>query len=293
MSQGNVDRLFAEAVTAMDAGDENRLERILAEHPNLVAERLEEPGSWLRDKVSGALDGFFSRPYLLWFVAEDPVRNGTLPKNIAEMARIIVATAKRQRVSSLQEQLDYALLLVAWSGVAAELGVQSDLIDVLIEAGASPDGTPDNALVNGHVEAARHLVARGAPLTLTTALCLERWSDVDRLIEAAKPGEVQFAFVMSALNGRADALRYLLSRGASVDRPSANLYAHGTPLHHAVCSGSLEAVRVLVEAGANRSLRDSAHHGTALDWADYYESGSSGERKTRYAAIVEYLRARE
>jgi len=28
-----------------------------------------------------------------------------------------------------------------------------------------------------------------------------------------------------------------------------DVYAHGTPLHHAVSSGSLEAVQVLVEAG--------------------------------------------
>jgi len=36
-----------------------------------------------RDTVGGAVDGFFQRPYLLWFVAEDPVRNGKLPRNIA------------------------------------------------------------------------------------------------------------------------------------------------------------------------------------------------------------------
>jgi peptide-methionine (S)-S-oxide reductase len=46
-----------------------------------VRDRLESPGAWLRDKVGGALDGFFRQPYLLWFVAEDPVRNGKLPGN--------------------------------------------------------------------------------------------------------------------------------------------------------------------------------------------------------------------
>jgi hypothetical protein len=67
---------FREAVSAIDTGDVAKLERLLAEKPALVRERLASPGAWLRDKVGGVLDGFFQRPYLLWFVAEDPVRNG-------------------------------------------------------------------------------------------------------------------------------------------------------------------------------------------------------------------------
>src|SRR6478672_11679694 len=82
-SVGMLDSLFHEAVLAIDAGDVAALERLLVLHPRLLCERLESPGAWLRDQVGGALEGFFSRPYLLWFVAEDPVRNGKLPANIA------------------------------------------------------------------------------------------------------------------------------------------------------------------------------------------------------------------
>jgi peptide-methionine (S)-S-oxide reductase len=58
----------------MDAGDGSALERLLETHPRLLRERLD----------SG--EGYFRRPYLLWFVAENPVRNGRLPRNIANVS---------------------------------------------------------------------------------------------------------------------------------------------------------------------------------------------------------------
>jgi hypothetical protein len=248
-------------------------------------------GAWLRDVVGKAVDGFFERPYLLWFVAEDPVRNGRLPGNIAEMARVIIDAARRDGASNLQEQLDYALTLVSWSWIARQCDVQIPLIDVLIDAGANPDGNPNNALVNGNVAAAEHLVERGAPLTLATALCLGRWDDVDRLVATANNQQRQFALVLSALNGQTEALRRMIKAGADLNAPSADLYSHGTPLHHAVCSGSLDAVRVLVEAGANTGTKDKAWGGTPLGWADHYinEMKSGGATK-EYAAIATYLR---
>src|SRR5215203_3559075 len=137
-----LDSLFCEAVSDIDAGDVATLEQLLARHPRLLRERLDSPGAWLRDKAGGALEGFFERPYLLWFVAEDPVRNGKLPANIALVARAIIRAAEREGVESLREQLDYALRLVAWSFVARECGVQIDLIDALVDGGASFGSTP-------------------------------------------------------------------------------------------------------------------------------------------------------
>ena len=153
-----LDELFASAVAAIDAGDVTTVQRLVTEHPKLVHDRLHAPGAWLRDKVGSALDGFFAEPYLLWFVAEDPVRNGRLPANIAEVTRTIVRSAEREGVRTLQEQLDYALRLVSWSWIARDCQVQIALLDVLIDAGASPDGRPEDALVNGNVAAAAHLV---------------------------------------------------------------------------------------------------------------------------------------
>jgi peptide-methionine (S)-S-oxide reductase len=172
-------------------------------------------------------------------------------------------------VENLQQQLDTALQLVSWSWIARECGVQIGLIDVLADAGASLDGNPDNALVNGNVAAAERLVERGATLTLGTALCLERWSEVPRLAGGASARQKQFAFVLAALNGSAGALERMIDLGVELDAPSPDLYAHATPLHHAVWSGRLDAVRVLVAAGASLGTKDTAWQGTPLNWAEH------------------------
>jgi peptide-methionine (S)-S-oxide reductase len=278
-------------VSAIDAGDVTTLERLLAEHPRLIRDRLDSPGAWLRDKVGGALDGFFRQPYLLWFVAEDPVRNDKLPRNIAQVASTIIQAAQREGVASLQEQLDYALRLVAWSWVARQCGVQIELIDALVDAGASPDGVPDDALVNSNFAAAERLLERGAELTLATALCLGRWDDVTRLAQTATARQKQMGLVLAALKGKAEAVARLIAVGVDLNAPSPDLYAHATPLHHAVCSGSLDAVKVLVEAGALLGTRDKAENATPLGWAEYYQGEKKREDDVkRYAEIAAYLR---
>jgi hypothetical protein len=277
-----LDDLFCSAVAAMDAGAVAEVDRLTAAHPALVRDRLEAPGAWLRDKVGSALDGFFERPYLLWFVAEDPVRNGTLPPNIADVARAVIRAAERERVDSLQEQLDYALRLVSFSWIARDCHVQIALLDALIDAGAATDSAPESALVNGNFAAAAHLVERGAALTFATALCLERWEDVRRLGPRASGDERQFGFVLAALKGKAEAVIQSIGFGVDINAPCANLYSHATALHHAVHSGSLETVKVLVEAGAALDVEDTAYHGTPLGWAEY----------GKHTQIADYLRAR-
>jgi ankyrin repeat protein len=279
-----IDDRFRRAVAAIDAGDVAELERLLESDPGLACERLETPGAWLRDKVGRALDDFFRAPYLLWFVAEDPVRNGVLPKNIADVARTITRAATRECAGSVQEQIDYALKLVSWSWIARDCEVQIPLIDVLVDAGARLETNPENALVNSNFTAAEHLVHRGAPLTLATALCLGWWDDAERLAPTAPSRERQFALTLTALKGKPEAVRRLLALGVDLNGVSPDLYSHATALHHAVSSGSLETVATLVDAGADLAVRDRAYDGTPLGWAEH----SHGQ--PRYDAIAAYLR---
>src|SRR5215813_13747157 len=97
------DKIFQQAVSAIDAGNEEALNQLLDVHPELVTERLYSPGEWLTTVIGNALEGFFKDPYLLWFVSEDAVRNGKLPRNIANIASIIIQKAKSQKQSNLQE----------------------------------------------------------------------------------------------------------------------------------------------------------------------------------------------
>lgn len=291
-ASNHLDSLFREAVAAIDAGDVAALERLLAEHPELARERLDAPGAWLREQVGGAADRWFARPYLLWFVAEDPVRNGTLPANVAEVAREIIRAAERERAETLPEQLDFAIRLVAWSWIARKCGVQGELIDVLVDAGARlGENITHDALINGNFAGAERLVERGARLTLATALCLGRWNDAARIAETASAHDRQVALVLAALHGRADALRRLLALGVDLNAYSTDIYTHATALHHAVSSGSLDAVKVLVESGADLTAVDRAWDGTPLGWAEHYvaEAGD-GDAGKQYPEIAAYLR---
>ena len=61
-----------------------------------------------------------------------------------------------------------------------------------------------------------------------------------------------------------------------------------------MCSGSLEAVKVLVEAGAELSTKDRAWDATPLGWAEYYIREAKGDNAAkRYPEIAAYLRAKE
>jgi hypothetical protein len=69
--------------------------------------------------------------------------------------------------------------------------------------------------------------------------------------------------------------------------------SHGTALHHAVCSGSLDAVKALVEAGADLTRRVTVYDGTPLSWAKYgaqlQKNGDDSTAK-EFTQIIEYVR---
>ena len=128
-------------------------------------------------------------------------------------------------------------------------------------------------------------------MTLATALCLGRWNDVARLAQTASARDKQVGLVLAALNGRAKALARLLALGVDLNAYSTDIYTHATALHHAVSSGSLEAVKILVEAGAELGTKDRAWDGTPLEWAEHYIHEAKGNDTGKpYPEIAAYLR---
>ena len=83
--------------------------------------------------------------------------------------------------------------------------------------------------------------------TITLAAALLGGARVDSL-DTRRSENGRRALNYAALNNRANAIRFLLARGASIE--ATNLTGF-TALHHAAEAGSLEAARVLLAAGAD------------------------------------------
>jgi ankyrin repeat protein len=240
---------FARAVALLDDGDAAGLARLLDEHPDLV-----------RERTDFGSEAYFRRPYLLWFAAGNPVRNERLPANIASIARLLIDRGA--------DQIDYTLELVCSGRVPRECRVQHELIDVLCDAGADPDAAMRTALAHKELDAVERLLERGARTTLVVAACLGR--PIEPFFDGSTEATRHEALTAAAFYGHAPAVAALLAAGVDVNAFSpAGFHAHATPLHHAVDSGSLDCVRVLVDGGARLDIEDSAYCATPLGWAEY------------------------
>jgi len=131
-----IDPLFRRAVEAIDNGDISLLQQLLESNPELVTKRLDTP-----------TEGYFQYPYLLWFVADNPIRHEKLPANIVEISRLLIKFVRQYAKESFQQQIDYTYGLVETGRIPRECGVQIGLIDVLIENGVTP-GDAHGALAN-------------------------------------------------------------------------------------------------------------------------------------------------
>jgi ankyrin repeat protein len=130
-----------------------------------------------------------------------------------------------------------------------------------------------------------------AKMTLAAAVCLDRAADIARLAPTATPKDRQVALAAAAYNGLAQAIPTLLALGADPNAHNHGLHPDARPLHNAVCSGSLETVKALIEAGADPKSPDASYRATPLDWAEYFLKENRPAPK-QDAAIVAYLRSR-
>ena len=260
---------FRRAVELIDTGDVAGLRAWLRQHPKLAHQHIVFEGT-----------NYFHNPTLLEFVAENPVRRGTLPKNIVEVAKVILDAGADTDGSALNE----TLMLVATGSVPRECGQQIPLINLLCDRGADAGGAVEIAVVLGEMEAAGALIERGARMTLPVCAALGRIDDFRRLLPSAKSAERHLALSVAADYGHVEIARMLLDAGEDPNRYNpVGGHSHTTPLHQAALHGNEEMVRMLVEHGARLGMRDILWHATPADWAKH-------EGKTE---VEGYLRARE
>jgi peptide-methionine (S)-S-oxide reductase len=164
-------------------------------------------------------------------------------------------------------------------------------MDLLIENGATP-GDAHDALTHGNLEAAKHLVQITGRMTLTAAVCFDRTEDVKKMLSTATSDEKQVAMMAAAFYGKPGMLTLLLESGADVNGYiKSGFHNHASPLHQAVSSCSLDAVKLLVDAGANLNAIDKVYEGTPLDWAIYLRKEEIKETdRQKLEMIEEYLR---
>lgn len=263
------DPTFRRAVDLLDSGDVEGLRAHLKAHPKLIRQRVTFEGG-----------NYFCNPALLEFVAENPIRHGTLPASIVEVARVILEAGAKNDQAALNETLG----LVCSGRVPRECRVQIPLIDLLCEYGAHPNSGMPAALPHGEFEAANALLRNGARIDLAVAATLGRVDDSRGLLATASSEDRHRAFALAAQFGHTEIIRLLLDAGEDPNRYNPmGIHSHSTPLHQAALSGHYDVVRLLVERGARLDLRDAWFQGTPEGWATY-----AGK-----IDIAEYLRAQE
>jgi len=245
------DPTFRHAVDLLDAGDAVGLRRLLQLHPKLVKQQVLFEGK-----------NYFRSPTLLEFVAENPIRHGTLPANIVEVARVLLEAGAEKAAR------DETLMLVATGSVARECGMKCELIALLCEHGADPDKAIRPAAILDEHDAVLALIDHGARVDVVVAAALDRVDAFRLLLKTATADDRWLALAVASQFGHAEIVRALLDLGEDPNRYNPlGGHAHATPLHQAALAGHEEVVRLLVERGARMDSKDTMFGGTPADWA--------------------------
>jgi hypothetical protein len=243
------DPSFRRAVDLIDAGEVVGLKAHLAAHPALVRQHVLFRGG-----------NYFHNPTLLEFIAENPIRRGTLPPDILEVAKVILDAGPTQ--SSRNE----TLMLVATGSVPRETGMQRKLINLLCDYGGDPNTAIHAAALHGELDSVRVLLSRGARLDLPVAAALGQLDDARSLLPRATPADRHLALTLAADLGHVGVVRLLLDAGEDPNRYNPiGGHSHTTPLHQAVGAGHEAVVRLLVERGARLDIKDILWHATPAE----------------------------
>ena len=276
---------FGDAVAALVAGDIRRLDELLNAHPELVRARtnLDPPYH------------YFTGATLLHHVAWNPSRREPVPANIVDVARLLIDRGADVDAMTLGRSAGTTMGLLVTSKQASDANVSGPLMQLLLDRGATLDlGTSDAvipewgslnvldvALSNYATRAAEKLIELGAKPDICVAAALGRMDLLRGLFdedghlrarpwrkgkEMSERDAIGLAALFAYVNGRTDALDFLLERDGNWNMTGVN---NGTLLHRAAWEGNLAMVRRLVSLGADVGNRDNPFTSTPLSWAQH------------------------
>ena len=154
---------------------------------------------------------------------------------------------------------------------------RAEMVKLLLELGADPEAA-DDAGMTPLVYAAADLVK---PVTigalvgdrrddLFASLALADFGAAERVVRAHPSAVNDGALAFHAKRRDAKAVRWLLDHGANPNAKWSHWGANLTALHLAAMNGDEVIARMLLDAGADRTVRDAIHDGDPAGWAAHH-----------------------
>ena len=276
---------YYEAVAAIDAGDAETLQKLLAAYPELPMAR-------------GYFDEYYEYPYfrgatLLHHLAGEPQRV-PLPENATELAAVLLSAGADPNAATHDSVAVLDLFVESDQLEWAES--KPEMIQLLVSNGVDVNRNRGrmlwNALRERDLDLAHMLVAEGATVDLRFAAGVNRvdlmaeFFDAEGELKAGTghlyhpdPDTVLTAeqIMVEALNfaaysGALEAAEFLLDRGADINGLAGGFsrYDRGsTPLHKTVMADQLAMARLLLVRGANPLVGDRRFGITPYEWSNY------------------------
>lgn len=285
---------ISEAIAVLLQGKLDDLAALLVREPAIVSAR--------QMSTEGHYCGYFHGAKLLHHVAGNPLIE-PLPANVVALARLLLDRGAEVDATTLAgpsqpDDIGWTTLgLVASSEQARRSGHQRALMELLVGRGADVDarngGPLIGALYYGEQDAAAWLAANGARTDLVAAAGLGRIDLLEQHIGGElrtlvdytqRPGAARtredilsLSLAYACRGGHRDAVTWLVDRGA--DPRKRVPFDHGaTPLHWAAHDGRTEIIELLLQLGADPSIRDESFDATPRGWAEHNGHSSAAAK---------------
>ena len=284
-------KAFYEAVEAIDAGDGETLQKLLAEDPELAMAR-------------GYFDEYYEYPYfrgatLLHHLAGEPQRV-PLPENAVELAATLLSAGADPNAATYDSISVLDLFIESDQLEWAES--KPAMIQLLVTNGVDVNRNRGqilwDALRERDLDLARMLVAEGAAVDLRFAAGVNRVDLMAEFFDAEgqlkegighlyhpDPDTVLTAeqIMVEALNfaaysGALEAAEFLLDRGVDINGLAGGFrrFDRGsTPLHKTVMANQLEMARLLLARGADPLVRVWRYDITPYQLSNYLDTSEA------------------